>query len=108
MQNLTNASIAPAVGVPATISYWSDSYAATITAVSRTGAKLTLRELNAVIVSGSVADGSAEYRYESYPEGFGRTWTATRRPNGQYRLQGFSQGGLVSIGRGRTRVDPSF
>jgi hypothetical protein len=104
MQNST----APAVGMPATVSYWTDSYAAIVTAVSKSGAKLTLRALNEIVVSGSVADGSAEYRYEAYPEGVGQTWTATRRQDGKYRLQGFDRGGFVGLGRARAYRDPSF
>ena|SRR5580765_7269846 len=98
----------PRVGESATVSYWTDSYAATITAVSKSGHRLTLRALNEIVVSGSTADGSAEYRYETYPEGVGQTWTATRRQNGKYRLLGFEQGGLVSIGFARAYRDPSF
>jgi hypothetical protein len=96
------------VGMPATVSYWSDSYAARITAVSKSGHRLTLRALREIVVKGSAADGSAEYRFEDYPEGVGQTWTATRRDNGQYRIQGFAQGGLVSVGFARAYRDPSF
>jgi hypothetical protein len=79
----TREMVAPAVGVPATIYVGSDSYAATVTAVSASGHRVTL----------SNTIGGSE--------------TATLRPDGAYRLLG-RRGGLVAFGFARDYRDPSF
>jgi hypothetical protein len=95
----------PQVGDGATWSPWTDSYAATVIAVSKSGKQITIQDDQSVIVSGSAQDGSAKYEYRPNPRGPVRK--ATRRQDGKFRLVGWTAGGYVGPGR-RAYQDPSF
>jgi len=95
----------PQVGDGATWSPWSDCYAATVIAVSKSGNQITIQDDTSVVVSGSVQDGSAVY--ENRPNPNGRVSKATRRKDGKFRLVGWTQGGRVGPGRS-TYQDPHF
>jgi hypothetical protein len=102
----TRTTSTPVVGDEATYSVGSDSYPATVVAVSKSGHRVTLQDANWTVTSGSMHDGSAQYSYEANPSG--PTRVATRRANGDYRLQGWDRGGFVGFGHRRMYHDPSF
>ena len=103
---MTTTTQTPVVGDPATYSVGSDSYPATVVAVSKSGHRVTLQDDDWKVVSGSMVDGSAKYTYSPYPQG--PTRVATRRADGSYRLVGWSSGGWVGFGRRVKHYDPSF
>lgn len=72
--------IAPRVGQPATVCYWSDRHAATVVAVSKTGYKVTVREDRAVRTDDNGMSDVQSYRYE--PDPSGREHTYYRRASG--------------------------
>lgn len=97
----------PFVGAPASYGYASDSYPATVIAVSKSGHRITLQSDRTEVVSGSVLDGSA--KWICTPDANGSTVEATRRRDGKYRIVGCSNYGTVTFGRGRRAYrDPSF
>lgn len=96
----------PVLNSPATVTIWTDSYPVTVIAISKSGSKITLQRDRAVVISGSVMDGSA--KYEIVRDTTGTTEVATRRGNGRYRLQGWNSGGAVNFGFARAYSDPSF
>jgi hypothetical protein len=91
-----------------TICYISDRYPATIVKVNATGGTITIREDEAIAVSGSAQDGSVKYRYEENPQGSERVYT--RRKNGSYVEKGGSMknGTRLHIGSRDRYYDPHF
>lgn len=79
--------IEPEVGMGATILFWSDRHAATITDITyfKTGAKagkpktITVREDKAIRVDSYGMSDAQEYRYEPDPNGSVRTFKANLR-----------------------------
>lgn len=99
----------PEVGMLATYSIGGDCYPYVVVAMTPSGKTVTLRALNAIYVSGSGQDGSAEYRYEPYPEDAEvQEMVATyRRRRDCYCPKG-SDCGFVHFGKARYYMDPSF
>ena len=107
----------PNIGTPATLLSWSDRAAATVTDVfvknGRTIVEVTY-DLS-IVVRGSSAEGSAEYRYERDPSGsvcyFRRektgAWFRVRKNEDTGR---WVRGGRVGIlfGHRETYYDPTF
>jgi hypothetical protein len=77
---------APEVGDGATVVYWTDRVAATVVEVSKTGHRVTVREDHAIRTDTNGMSDAQSYRYE--PNSNGRTYVATRRKNGSYRVTG--------------------
>jgi len=100
----------PMIGTIATVYSVTDCYPGVVEAVSRTGYQITIREVDAIVISGSQQDGSAQYRYQRFAaKSQGRTWKATRRSDGIYRVMGNKVGsGGVSLGTQRRYYDPHF
>ena len=98
----------PQVDDLATITLWSDRTPARVIKVSPSGHQITLAELDARVVSGSMVDGSAKYQIAFHPRPDAVTQIATRRADGSYRLKGWSSGGRVRFGHADAYRDPSF
>jgi hypothetical protein len=117
--SLVNAIIAgsgqpePFVGMPVSVCMYSDRSVAEIAEIIRfkTGARkgeikaVTLRSVEAIIVSGGEHDGSAQYRYERKPDS---------APHGLYtkdsrgRFVGRNGGPRLALGTWDYYRDPSF
>lgn len=113
----------PKVGDGATICFWSDRAACTITAVSASGKTITLREDKATLLNGFASGeadalefhaggfcghttGTQRYAYEADPNGL--THKATLRKDGAWRLVGHRRGGFVRIGERDHHHDFNF
>lgn len=105
---MQNERFLPQVDDLATITLWTDRTPARVIAVSKSGHQVTLAELPAKVISGSMIDGSAKYAIAFRPSENPVTQVATRRGDGTYRLKGWSQGGRVSFGFADAYRDPSF
>lgn len=103
----------PTVGMEATVCHWSDRSPVEVAEVIRfkSGPRkgqvrgVKCRPMNAILVSGSEADGSATYRYERCPDApAGGIYLRNER--GQYqRPRG---GAKLSLGRAECYYDPHF
>lgn len=113
----TSSNDEPNIGTPATILSWSDRAAATVTDVfvknGRTIVEVTY-DLSTV-VRGSLADGSAEYRYERDPSGSVRYFRRERTGAWFHVRENVNTGRWVMSGRSgilfghrETYYDPSF
>lgn len=99
----------PTVGMPATVSFGSDSYPYEVVAVTASGHTITLREMSSQVVKGSAHDGSAEWECVPNPAGRIREATLRRTRHGTYyQLKGHTVrgGGRVHLGRARRYHDP--
>lgn len=99
----------PCVGMGATIYAGTDRYAGTVERVDfhKNGSikRVLIREDRAIVISGGVHDGSAEYRYERETElNHGRVWNAVQRKNGTWHDGAWT----ISLGHRDRYVDPSF
>lgn len=103
----------PEVGMEATVCYWSDRSPAKVAEVVRfkSGARkgevrgVRVRPMNAIRISGSEHDGSAQYRYEDMPDApLSRLYLRDAR--GRYQAAG--KGAKLSIGRAEKYYDPHF
>ncbi len=107
----------PTAGTPATLLYWSDRAAATVTDVFTKNGR-TIVEVKydiATVVRGSQADGSAEYRYERDDSGVARhfrrekngkwVWVRKNDDTGRWVKSGRI---AVLFGHRESYFDPSF
>jgi hypothetical protein len=83
---VTTTNTTPVVGDAATYSVGSDSYPATVVKVSPSGHRVTLQDDSWKVTSGSMMDGSADFKSAS------RLTSVTRRADGKYRLVGWDRG----------------
>lgn len=97
--------VAPEVGMGCTYSIGSDSYAATIIAVTHKGKKIAIQFDDDRLISGSIESESQTYEYVPNPRG--EVKHATLRPDGAFREVGTNYT-RVSIGARRSHRDPSF
>lgn len=91
------------VGTLATGSYWSDCYPFEVIKVSPSGKTITIRAMDAKVVSGTTYDGTAEYEYSSNPQG--KTYTVRNRKYGGWRTPCNMR---INFGYAREYRDPSF
>ena len=99
----------PVVGMAATLTYWSDRHAATVTNVYANGREVEVQRDQAKMVEGS---GMSEQQvYEFSPDPNGRVHHFTLRKNGQYVPRGQSMNspspGLL-LGHREEYSDPTF
>lgn len=94
----------PAVGMPCTICWITDRKAATVIAVSPTGAKVTVREDKATRTDKNGMSESQSYTYERDPVGAEHVFH--RQANGSYRSA--SQGKRLVLGERRSYHDYSY
>lgn len=111
----------PVVGMGATLLGWTDCNAATITKVTEYCGKVYRYEIEvtedkSTVISGSTQDGSADYAYETRPDGYPMTyafaiktgeWVKVARNPDTGRLIKTGGNGL-RIGERDTYRDPSF
>jgi hypothetical protein len=90
------------VGTLATGSYWSDCYPFEVIKVSPSGKTITIRKMNAKVISGTTFDGTAEYEYSSNPNG--QTYTVRMTKKG-YRTPCNMR---IAFGYAREYYDPHF
>lgn len=112
-------SIAP--GMPATLAVYTDAYACTVVAVSKSGAVVTLRRDRATLLNGAGsgeadalrfyaggfaahAPGAQRYAYEADPAG--EVYVVRRRKDGSYREAG--SGARAQFGVRREHRDFNF
>ena len=112
----------PVVGMGATILLWTDRQASTIQKVTEIGGskrwlwEIEVTEDRETLVSGSVPDESATYRYESRPDGHRLTFRFNRlqqkwiegRINARTGLFNITHGCGLMIGKRSGYRDPSF
>lgn len=92
----------PAVDMPCTVCWMTDRKAATVVAVSPTGARVTVREDKATRTDQNGMSDSQNYSYERDQNG--TTHTFHRQGNGAYRSAGKS----LALGVRRSYHDYSF
>jgi hypothetical protein len=98
---------AAAVGVGATILYWTDRVAGTVVSVSRNGREIVVQEDTAIRTDPNGMSDAQSYRYEANPDGITRTFTLRR--NGRWILKGESlRGTAAKLGFRRHYHDYSF
>lgn len=96
----------PQVGMGATILYWTDRHACTITEVSKSGKFVRVVEDKAIRTDSNGMSDCQSYRYEP---GEGSPRTFTLRKNGAWVEQGSSMRGTrLAIGARRHYYDYSF
>ena len=93
----------PEVGMGATIYFYTDRHAATVTKVSPSGKTIELQEDKAVRVDDHGMSESQSYTFERNPNG--RVYTARLRQNGTFKT---STGQGVSLGSRSEYYDFSF
>lgn len=107
----------PTVGMGATILLWTDRHAATIRNVLYIGGKLAVQVTRdrATVVKGSAHDGSAEYEFETTPDGHldtfafnGTTWEQYHVNPETKRWNKAKSGRGLRIGERDEYRDPSF
>jgi len=74
-----------------------------VIAISKSGHRVTLRERGSKRCDDNGLSESQSYM--TYEDPDGRTFTATRRKDGAYRLSGWKYGGRVSFGQARRWLD---
>lgn len=92
----------PVVGMACTVCWVTDRSAATVIAVSRTGAKVTVREDRATRTDTNGMSECQDYTYEPDPNGTQLTFY--RRGNGSYGMGGMR----LVLGHRRSYHDYSF
>jgi hypothetical protein len=97
--------VVPKVGDGATLHYVSDRVAHTVVRVSKSGKTVWLGRDRSTVVSGSAADGSAEYEHE-HGTTEDRVARLTTRKSGRRAWR--SGGQLVSMGYRSAYRDPHF
>ena len=85
----------PEVGMGATIIAWTDRYAATIVAVSKTGHTIEVTRDSATRVDDRGMSEVQEWEFDSLPDAARETYT--RRPDGSYRIKGGSTRLIVGV-----------
>ena len=98
----------PEVGMGCTECLWSDRYPYEVIEV-KDARHCTVRELDAIVVSGYTNDGSAEYRYESNPNGRTKTLFLTNKGRWVEKVGRSWKGSSGwAIGYAEKYYDPSF
>lgn len=108
---MRNNPVQPVVGMGATITIGSDSYAATIIGIYKNGREVEVQRDTAKIVSGSRLDGTAEYIYEKNPLYPMEVYTMRKTKHGVlWSPRGVSSrhGPHLTIGVRESYYDPSF
>tara|TARA_R110000751_G_scaffold48895_9_gene108644 strand:+ start:9182 stop:9502 length:321 start_codon:yes stop_codon:yes gene_type:complete len=103
-QTATASHVSPTVGEGATVIHFSDRTGATVIAVSPSGKTITVQEDTATRTDDHGMSDMQHYTFERYEEG--RTWKATLRKDGRYRVCNSTQ--LVGVGNRSTYYDYSF
>lgn len=93
----------PVVGMGATVMFYSDRTAATVTKVSTSGKTCWLTEDNAERVDTNGMSEAQSYRFTPNPDG--RVWRASLRKNGTWKT---SNNDGVALGRRDAYHDYSF
>lgn len=98
----------PVVGMGATVIFFSDRKAATITKVERDGKLITVQEDKAIRTDKNGQSDSQDYRYEPNPKG--QLAQATLRKNGAYVMVGgaMKNGTIVRVGERDEYYDYGF
>lgn len=78
--------VAVEVGMGATVVSWTDRHAGTVIEVNASGSRIVVQEDTATRTDGNGMSDSQSYTFERNENG--RTWVATRRKDGSYRLVG--------------------
>lgn len=86
---------APLVGMGATVSYVTDRHAGTVIKVSKSGAKIVIREDRTTRTDDNGMSECQSYTFAPGAEGEGHEWTAHRCADGSYRTTG---GQRVTLG----------
>jgi hypothetical protein len=94
--NSTSA-IAPEVDMGATLVHWTDRTPCTITDVSKTGHRILLQEDHATRIDSNGMSDAQSYVYARNEKG--RTFEATRRKDGSYRIKGGNERALIGSHR---------
>lgn len=100
------------IGMPATITAWTDRYAATVTDIFKVGKShyVTIQQDTAIVVGGT-GYGDEVYEYERNPNGYKRTFKIDGKLKPVYLNENNrwvkASGGAV-IGRREEHRDPSF
>lgn len=94
------------VGQGATVLYYKDRHAGTV--VEATEKRVVVQQDTARRTDGHGMSDAQDYEYERNPEG--RTWTFTKRRNGEWTVEGYKagQGPGVAFGVRREFFDYTF
>ena len=92
----------PTVGQPATIRYYTDRVACTVTAVSPSGHKVTVREDFSIRLDSNGMSECQDYTYAPNPEG--EVHIFFRNARGEYRQPGYA----LHLGERATYHDYSY
>lgn len=108
MSTITNEAPAVAVGVGATLCWWSDRRAGTIISVSPSGKRIVVQEDTAIRTDGNGVSSDQRYEYERNPKGVRREFSL--RKNGRWVEVGSDlyDGVVCTIGVRRYYYDYSF
>lgn len=98
----------PAVGLGATILYWSDRHPATVVEVSKSGKAITVQEDNAKRTDNNGLSESQEYEYSENPNG--RKMVFSLRKNGAWveKNSSMQNGVRLLLGSRNKYYDYSF
>lgn len=107
-QNMQAANTLPkpnfTIGDGATLVMWTDRHACTIIDIRKNGRVIVIQEDTAIRTDKNGMSESQGYTFERNPEG--RTWEATLRKDGTYKVKGSQTG--VLVGRRSHYHDYSF
>jgi hypothetical protein len=106
----------PTVGMPATITYWSDREPGTIIEVTnfKSGSKkgqpkeFVVQYDHWKVVKGSEGDGSAQYKYERDPDGRTMTFSFNEKRQRWIEARTEGRGCGVILGHRERHHDPHF
>jgi hypothetical protein len=112
---MLNGAPEPEIGMGATVLLWSDRHAATVVEWDPKRKIVTVTEDIAKVVKGSTIDGSAEYEYETNPDGpiasyrlEDRGWVQVRFNEETKRWNKVGSGPGLIVGKRDEYRDPSF